>query len=195
MTSPPAKLGTPVASGPRQWVQTERAAHEAWAALTLQSPRAAALMHHFVALMGHQNALVVPQKTLAKLMGCNERTIRRAVDDLVKGRWVQVVQLGHMGTVNAYVVNSAVAWAEKREHIGRLSVFHARVVADADDQPDTDLDRSNLRRVPIIYPPEQALPTGDGECGAQALLAGLEPVIEGKREKLAEPEQRDMGSE
>jgi hypothetical protein len=138
-------------------------------------------MHHFVALMGHQNALVVPQKTLAKLMGCNERTIRRAIDDLVKGRWVQVVQLGHMGTVNAYVVNSAVAWAEKREHIGSLSVFHARVVADAEDQPTDNLDRSDLRRVPIIYPPEQALPSGDGEAGAQTLLDGLEPVVEGVR--------------
>lgn len=69
MSSPPDKLGTPVVSGPRTWVQTERAAHEAWGDLTLKSPRAATLMHKLVALMGHQNAVVVPQKTLAKLRG------------------------------------------------------------------------------------------------------------------------------
>ena len=55
----PKELGTPVSSGPRTWVQTERAAHEAWGNLTMKSPRAAALMHQLVANMGHQNAVVV----------------------------------------------------------------------------------------------------------------------------------------
>ena len=31
----------------------------------------------------------------------------------------------------------------------------------------------------MIYPPEQALPAGAGEEGAQMLLDGMEPVIEG----------------
>ena len=84
MASPPAKLGTPVHSGPKTWVQTERAAHEQWSLLTMSSPRAAAVMHRLVSIMGHQNAVVISQKTLAKMMGCNERTIRRAIDDLVK---------------------------------------------------------------------------------------------------------------
>jgi hypothetical protein len=175
----PSQVGTPLTSGPRTWVQTERAAHEAWAKLVMTSPRAAALMHHFVAMMGHQNAVVIPQRTLAKLMGCNERTVRRALDDLITGRWVQVVQIGHAGTVNAYVVNAAVAWGEKREHIGRLAVFQARVVADADDQSETTLDRSELRRVPVIFPPEEALPVGNGEPGAQIPLPGMEPTVAG----------------
>ena len=41
----------------------------------MNSPRAAALMHHLVARMGHQNAVVVSHKTLAKMMGCGTRTI------------------------------------------------------------------------------------------------------------------------
>src|ERR1019366_8421610 len=113
-----------------------RKAHEAWAALTMKSPRSAALMHHFVAMMGHQNAVVVSQKTLAKMMKCNPRTVQRALDELVEEKWVQVVRLNGSGTVAAYVVNASVAWGEKREHIGRLAVFHAAVVANADDQPD-----------------------------------------------------------
>lgn len=193
MAVPPEKLGTPGGSGPRTWVQTERAAHEAWGNLTMKSPRAAALMHQLVANMGHQNAVVVSQKTLAKLMRCSERTIRNALTDLVKDRWVQVVQIGAAGTINAYVVNSAVAWGEKREHL-RLSVFHAAVVADAADQPEGAIDRTDLRRVPIIIPPEQALLAGEGEPGAQIALPGMEPVIEGQggapvfRSELAAPE-------
>ena len=177
MGTPARKLGTPVAAGPRTWVQTERAAHEAWGRLTMRSPRAAALMHHLVALMGHQNAVIVPQKTLAKLLRCSERTIRNALADLVEERWVQVVQIGASATVNAYVINSAVAWGEKREHIGRLSVFHATVIAAAEDQPEGALDRTALRRVPVIVPPEFAFPVGDGEPGAQIALPGMEPVV------------------
>jgi hypothetical protein len=176
-TAPIPTIGTPTTYGRRHWVQTERAAHEAWAKLTMASPRAAALMHHLVSMMGHQNAVVISQKTLGKVMGCDERTIRRAINDLIKGKWIQVVQIGSTGTINAYVVNAAVAWGEKREHIGRLAVFQAQVVADAADQQTSVDIRPDLRRVPIIYPPEEALPVGDGEAGAQIAFDGMEPVV------------------
>ena len=65
--------------------------------------------------MGHQNAVVVSQKTLAKLMGCNPRTVQRAVADLVSDRWIQAVSLGGAGTINAYVVNDQVAWGQPRD--------------------------------------------------------------------------------
>jgi len=174
-SKPLSPIGTPVDSSPRSWVQTDRAAHEAWGRLALRKPRAAALLHHLVASMGHQNAVVIPQKTLAKLVGCNTRTVQRALDDLIEGGWIQVVQLGSHGTVNAYVVNAAVAWGEKREHIGRLAVFHARVVADAEDQPESTLERKELRRIPALYPGEQQLPSGEGEDPpSQPPLPGFE---------------------
>ena len=174
-------LGTPVAYNRNTWVQTERRALEAWAHLTMTSPRASALLQHLVARMGHQNAVVIAQKTLGKLMGCNVRTVQRALDDLVKGNWIQVVQIGSSGSINAYVVNAQVAWGESRDQIGRLAVFQATVVADADDQANVTLEHRELRQIPIVYPPEEALPVGDGEPGAQTLLPGFEPVIEGKR--------------
>ena len=74
---PARQLGARVDTSPNTWVQTERAAHEAWAKLTIKSPRSAALMHHLIARMGHQNAVVVSQKTLAKLMG-SHRGVRAA---------------------------------------------------------------------------------------------------------------------
>jgi len=180
MTNAPV-LGTPVGYGPRTWVQTERKAHEAWALLTEESPKAAALMHRLVAMMGHQNAVVINQKTLAKQMRCSTDTVQRAIKVLEKGKWVQVVRLNGPGTVSAYVVNAAVAWGESRDQIGRLAVFHAHVVADAEDQTSETLSHEPLRQLPIIYPPEEAMPHGEGEPGSQIALPGFEPVIEGKR--------------
>jgi hypothetical protein len=157
------KLGFPVDAGPKTWVQTERAAHEAWSALAMVSPRAAALMHQLVANMGAQNAVVVNQKTLAKMMKCNVRTVQRAIDDLVADRWIDAVSLGGAGTVNAYIVNDQVAWGEKRNDMPRLSLFSAAVVANLDDQDPAMLTRSSLRKIPVLHPSEMQLPSGPGE--------------------------------
>lgn len=177
----PRALGAPLhhQRSPGSFVQTERKAHEAWAALIKKSPTAAMVMHHLVAKMGHQNAVVIGQKTLAKLLDCHPDTVKRAVADLVTDRWIQVVQVGGRGTVNAYVVNDAIAWGQARDQRQQLSQFHAQVIADADDQNPATLQSTQLRRLPMIYPPEQALPAGAGEEGAQMLLDGMEPVIEG----------------
>lgn len=195
MDNLPAKtLGAKVDTSPNTWVQTERAAHEAWAKLTIKSPRSAALMHHLIARMGHQNAVVVSQKTLAKLMGCSLSTLKRAVADLVADRWIQAVKLGSAGTINAYVVNDRVAWGQPRDQRPSLSVFSAYVVADQEDQDALTLEHRELRRLPLIYPPEGALPAGAGEQGAQALLPTLEPVIEGRHvpEDMHDPETGEV---
>lgn len=147
-------LGTSAGHKPGQWVQTERKAHEAWASLIARKPRAAELLHHLVAHMGHQNAVVVPQRVLAQLMGRSVDTVQRAVRDLVAENWIQVVKLNGPGTVSAYVVNDRVAWGQPRDQL-RLSVFSATVVADLEDQDADALDHSDLRRVPTLYPGEQ----------------------------------------
>ena len=171
-------LGVPETYQPRSWVQTDRRTHELWAALSLKSPRSAQLMHLLCAHVGSHNAVVIGQKTLAKLMGCTDRTVRTALTPLVKGNWLQVVQVGVAATVNAYVINDRVAWTESRDKMVRLSAFSAIVIADAEDQPKQQRE-TPLLRLPIIYPPEEAFPHGEGEPGAQMILPGLEPVIIG----------------
>ena len=175
--APPPAIGAPVQSKPGQWVQTERKAHEAWARLTLSKPRAAALMHHLVAQLGHQNAVVISQKTLAKLMRCSLRTIQYAVNDLVVERWIQAVKLNGPGTVCAYVVNDRIAWGQPRDQL-RMSAFSAAVVADYEDQDAASLNNTPLRRVPILFPGERQLPSGDGEPPpSQPSFDGLEPDL------------------
>ncbi len=181
MTAPPA-IGIPAAPKPGQWVQTERAAHQAWAALTARKPRAAALLHILIANMGHQNAVVVSQKTLAKMMEVSLDTVHRAIRDLEAGRWIQVVRLNGPGTVAAYVVNDRVAWGQPRDQL-RLSTFSATVIADYEDQEPEALDTIDLRRIPTLYPGEQQLPAGpDGPPPSQPDLEGFELPLPAKHQ-------------
>lgn len=159
------------------FVMTERKGHEAWARLTMQSPRAGMLLHVLVARIGPQNMVIASQKTLAKLLGCNERTVRRAIKDLVDGNWIQRLCVG--GTVHGYVVNSQIVWGESRG-VRHLSVFDARVIIDQDDLDahEAMLDGRKLRRLPLLTPPDEiALPDGEGEPGCSGLLPGMEPSL------------------
>jgi len=175
--SAPPEVGAPVKHKPGQWVQVERKASEAWARLCVKKPSAAAVLHHLVANMGHQNAVVIPQKVLAKLIGVSDRTVRTAISDLVADKWISVVKLNGPGTVSAYVVNDRVAWGQPRDQL-RLSVFSATVVADLDDQDADALAHADLRRIPTLYPGEQQLPTGPGEDPPnQPTIPGLEPDL------------------
>lgn len=169
-------VGTPVSHKTGQWVQTERKAHEAWAGLIARKPRAAQLLHHLVAQMGHQNAVVVSQGVLAKLMGCSVETVKRAVRDLSSEGWMQVVRIGK-GKEAAYVVNDRVAWGQPRDQL-RLSTFSATVIADIDDQEPETLEHRDLRRIPTLYPGEQQLPSGPGLAPpSQPIFDGLEPDL------------------
>jgi len=154
----------------------------------MKSPRAAALLHQLVANMGSQNAVVASQATLAKMLRCDPRTIRRAIEDLVADKWIQCVSMGGAGTVNAYIVNDQVAWGEKRDNMPRLSLFTARVIADIEDQSETTLSRSQLRRIPVIYPNERQLPSGPGEDPpSQPAIPGMEPDLPALNGENADP--------
>ena len=142
-------------------------------------------MHHLVANMGHQNAVVVPQKVLAQLMGRSTDTAQRAIKALEAENWIQVVRLGK-GKEAAYVVNDRVAWGQAREQLV-LSKFSAVVIASREDQDQTMLEHRDLRKIPTLYSGEMQLPTGPGESPpSQPSMPGLEPDLPA----LQELEQR-----
>lgn len=161
------------------WVQTERAAHEAWADLITRSPLAARAMHVLTARVGDQNAVVISQEALAKLIKCSERRLRDAIKTLSADNWIEIRQIGGRGTVNAYVLNDRVAWAGSRDG-KRYSLFSATVIAVDDEQPDRE-DLGNLgplHRIPALYPDEMQLPSGDGLPPiSQPSLLGMEPDL------------------
>ena len=160
-------------------MQTERAAHEAWAALIRKSPLAAQVMHILTSQVEEHNAVVISQKVLAGLVEGSERGVRDALTLLKKDRWIEMRQIGGRGTVNAYIINDRVAWSGKRDGI-RYSLFSARVVISEEEQPDQDqLDQLEpLRRIPSVYNGESQLPSGDGlPPPSEPDLPGMEPDL------------------
>jgi hypothetical protein len=178
-------IGKPVVPKKQAFIQIEREALHEWARFMMKNQRAASVLGHMAALMDKQAAVVISQKTLAKLCRCGLNTAKRALDALEKGRWIQVVQLGPTGSVNAYVINSRVAWCDLRDN-KKMAIFSARIVADAEDQTVVTMSGDKLRRIPIVYPPEEALPAGEWPLGAQVQLPGLETVAVGHSDEAAE---------
>lgn len=173
------------------WLQTERAAHERWALLAMEHPRAAALLHVIVARMGRHNALVTSQENLARWSGCSARTVRRSIKVLKERNWIEIRQIGLNGTVNAYVVNDRVAWSGKRDGI-RYSMFSAAILVSDDEQPDQQNlgNQPPLEQIPTMQPGEQQLPSGDGlPPPSEPQMPGLESDLPARHEG---PDQTDL---
>lgn len=168
------KIGKPVVN--QTWVQTSKAAHEAWASLIGREPRAAQLLHLMVRHMDESGALVASREGLAQLMGgVSVATIKRATAVLRSEAWIDTIQIGGKGGALAYVVNARVAWGQRRDQMGRMALFNARVLAIEDEQ-GAPLEGPELRRVPMLFPGEVALPGGAGETPpSQPGLDGVEP--------------------
>lgn len=158
------------------YVQTDRAAHERWAALGVKHPAASALLHILAAHVSDQNAVVASQATLAKLMGASLSTVKRALKVLETGNWIETAQIGASGTVNAYVLNSRIAWTEPRDRL-QYARLRADVLLVSDEQPNgVSNNRSPLERLPRIG--EIQLPTGEGlPPPSQPFLDGMEPAL------------------
>ena len=154
------------------------------------APRAAALAHFLVANMEATGAVVASYATLSKMSGMSVSTIRRAVDDLKAGRWIEVVQIGGKGGANAFIVNSRVGWAESRNKL-HLAAFSARVIADKAEQ--NYIDDAPLRRIPTLMPGERQLPTGPGEDPpSQPAIDGMEPDLPSLQAELEKRGQQRL---
>lgn len=159
------------------WVQTERKAHEEWAALIGKKPKAAQLLHLLVANMDKRGAVIVSQKVLAEMMGVHRNTVTTAVQVLEFGNWIDSVRIGsEKGGVKAYMINRRVAWADKREN-QRYAAFDARVIASSTEQDFNVLEsRAPLRQLPNFG--EIQMPVGDGlPPPNQPSIEGLEPDL------------------
>lgn len=174
------------------WVQVERAAMEKAAKLTIEHPRASALLQLIIAHLGRGNALVASQATLARLAGCTDRTIRRSLDVLKAGNWLEVRQIGASGSTNAYVVNDRVAWVGARDGM-RFSMFSATVLLSDAEQPDREAlgSQPQLEIVGTVYSGEQQLPVGPGlPPPSQPHLDGLEPDLPVRHDDAPTPPAR-----
>lgn len=140
------------------WVQTEREALRAMSQLAAKHPKAVGVLTTIMANMQRHNALVASYATLAKVSNCSLSTVRRAIETLKNGNWIQVRQIGDAGTVNAYILNDRVAWTGTRDGI-RYSLFSAEILVTDREQPATHQleDTEPLMRIAKIMrtPPSQ----------------------------------------
>jgi hypothetical protein len=161
------------------WVQTERAAHEKWAKLSVSHPRASALLHVMISKMGRHNALIISLPNLARLAVMSRSTLLRALAVLREQNWIEVRQIGASGTTNAYIINDRVAWTGGRDGI-RYSMFSAAVIVSDNEQPDkVELEQQQaLTLIPSLYPGERQLPTGPSlPPPSEPSLPGMEPDL------------------
>lgn len=164
------------------WVQTDRAAHEAWAHfLALPGATTASrVLHLLIADMGELNRIVISQGALARRLNVDPRTVRRAIGLLKEHNWIGTRNIGGAKSgVQAYIINSRVAWQGAREGI-RYSLFDAAVYVSEDEQEDLIEQEPALHRIPALYPGEQQLPSGEGlPPVSQPFFDGLEPDLPG----------------
>lgn len=132
----------------QDWVQTEKGMHLEWAELMTANAAAAKLLHILTALIDKQNSVVVSRETLADMANCSVATVKRSVKTLKELLWIQVVQIGGQGGTNAYVLNTRVAWTDKREKLD-LAIFTANVISSRKENPDAD-DSRKLKSVKIL---------------------------------------------
>lgn len=178
----PANRGT--------WVQTERAGHEAWAALSGKHPKASQLMHVLVAHMDEKAALVASHKLLSELCNVSIMTIRRSLAVLVEQNFIQTVRVGsERGGVLAYIINSRIAWADSRENL-KYAAFSARVLVTSTEQT-APLEGPELKQTPLLAAGELQLPHGPGlpppsQESFDEMLPDLPSVTVGDQSKLIE---------
>jgi len=161
-----------------QFSQTELQVHEEWAHFTIKSGAASALVHMLIKLAGADDVVVASQRALSEVMGLSQSTINRAIKDASEAGYIEIVRLGATGRgACAYRLNSRVHWTKSRSGHQYFSSFRATVVALGVDQTTPpELEKTKLRKVPVIKVGEVASPSGDGmPPPSQIFLDGFMP--------------------
>lgn len=131
-------------------------------------------MHYLVAEMDESAAVVASHATLAAISGMSASTVKRAIADLKAGNFVEVIQIGGKGGALAFIVNSRVGWATRRDKI-HMAAFTAKVLATSQEQEEGYLEGPPLHRLPLLAPGDLQLPSGPGEDPpSQPAIDGLE---------------------
>lgn len=167
-----------------RFLQTERETHEAWAKLTIDAPKASAVMHLLTARMKKNNTTLLTHAEIQDELGISRPTVQRAIRRLREDRWLEVWQIGETGSVNVYVINDRVAWARGRDGL-RYSKLSVELQIREKDQPKeylAQIENGPLRKLPSVSRGETQLPSGDGlPPVSQPFLGGMEPDLPARR--------------
>jgi hypothetical protein len=140
------------------WLMMDKKPIQAMKRLAVAHPIAMGALMHMVENMSRSNAFMASQQSIAKALGVTSRAIKTAVAELETQKFVQIIKIG---TANAYIVNTKVAWQGNRG--ARFAHFHADIVAyEVEQSRDID-DTTPLNQIPRLEEGER-------------LLVGNEPI-------------------
>jgi DNA-binding transcriptional regulator YhcF (GntR family) len=134
------------------WLMMDKKPIRELKALAIKHPIAMGTLMHMVENMSRSNAFMASQQSIAKALGVSTVAVKKAVAVLESARFVQIIRIG---TANAYVVNTKVAWQGNRG--ARFAHFHADVIAyEIEQNKDID-DVSPLNQIPRLEDGERLL--------------------------------------
>lgn len=157
-------ISVPIKDGEKSptfgWLMIDKKPIQALKMLAIKHPIAMGCLMHFVENMSRSNAYMASQKSIAEQLGVSTVAVKKAVAVLDTGRFVQIVKIG---TANAYVVNTKVAWQGRRG--ARFAHFHADLVAYENEQPKSkNLDDAEpLIQIPTTASDELLIDPETGE--------------------------------
>ena len=140
------------------WVMMDKKPIQALKSLAIKHPIAMGTLMHMVENMSRSNAFMASQQSIAKSLGVSTVAVKKAVSVLESSKFVQIIKIG---TANAYIVNTKVAWQGNRG--ARFAHFHADIVAYEIEQSKDIDDTSPLNQIPRLEEGER-------------LLVGNEPI-------------------
>ena len=137
------------------FVQFNRKAMASHRQLIMKSQLGAAILDFLVERMDRNNAVVCSYKVLQEITGYSRASIGRAMKVLKEDNWIQTVKIG---SATAYLVNSAAFWSTYANG-KKYSLFHATVIASAEEQQETEeaLEKLELNRVTVLQNNEMAV--------------------------------------
>ncbi len=141
------------------WLMIDKKPIQALQKLAVEQPVAMGMLMYLVGNMSRSNAVMASQQSIAKQLNVSSRSIKTAVAVLEERQFIQIVKIG---TANAYIVNTRVAWQGKRA--ARYAHFHADILAYEVEQVAGKIDdKTPLQQFPKLE---------DGE----RYLVGNEPI-------------------
>lgn len=130
-------------------------------ALNAKDPNALTILLIMVEKMNKQNALMISQKNLIKILKKSKPTVSRAIAALKESKFLDVIKVG---TANAYIINSNVFWQDNALLKDKAAIFTATVIASGEEQDKKyfeDWENVKLKQLPLLMDDDMPSILGD----------------------------------
>ena len=118
--------------------------------LTHKNKTALSVLLLLVEKMNKQNALIISQNTMMKILGKSRQTISKSINVLKKEKFIDIVKVG---SANAYIINANVFWQNSQLMKDKTAIFTATVFAVGEEQEKKYFENwkgVKLKSLPIL---------------------------------------------